>query len=72
MARKNNVRTVMLTDEVFTGLKTAATVQHTSVSRILENIAREYLAKNATEIQQALQRQMSLFEINSDDSVQPN
>ena len=56
MARTKNVRTIMLSDEVFNALKTAAMSQNTSVSKILEDLAREYLSKNGEEIQRALQR----------------
>lgn len=66
MARTKNVRTIMLSDEIFNALKTAAMSQNTSVSKILEDLAREYLTKNSEEIQRALQRQMALFENHSD------
>lgn len=65
MARKT--RTLTLPDDVFDGLKLAAAYKKTSISKIVEELARQYLADNRAEIQEELRRQMNLFDSKSDD-----
>lgn len=65
MARKT--RTLTLPDDVFDGLKLVAAYKKTSISKIVEELARQYLADNRAEIQEELRRQMNLFDSKSDD-----
>ncbi len=62
MARKATVRSITLTDETFYGLKAAAAIQGTSISKIVEGLAREYLKENSAMLKADLQKQMALFD----------
>lgn len=62
MARKATVRSITLSDEIFNGLKMAAAVKGTTVSKIVETLAREYLKENSAEVKTQLQEQLTLFD----------
>lgn len=62
MTRKSTVRSITLPDEVFSGLKMAAAVKGTTISKILETLAREYLKENSATMKQDLQHQLALFD----------
>ena len=62
MARKATVRSITLTDETFYGLKMAAAVKGTTISKIVENLVRDYLKENSAEVKTQLQQQLKLFD----------
>ena len=62
MARKATVRSITLSDETFSGLKMAAAVKGTTVSKIVETLARDYLKENSAEVKTQLQEQLNLFD----------
>lgn len=61
-------RTLTLTDETFTALKTLALIKKTSVSAIVENLGRQYIKDNTADLQRYFQNQISLFELDTDSS----
>lgn len=62
MARKGTVRSITLSDTVFDGLKMAAAVKGTTVSKIVETLAATYLRENAESMKRDLQKQIDLFD----------
>lgn len=55
-------RTLTLSDEVFTGLKTIALIKGTSVSMILEKLGKQYISENAAPLQEYFKQQINLFD----------
>ncbi|MBQ7630487.1 MAG: hypothetical protein IJS81_09800 [Selenomonadaceae bacterium] len=62
MARKATVRSITLSDEIFNGLKMAAAVQGTTVSKIVETLAAQYLQDNSASMKEQLKKQLDLFD----------
>lgn len=62
MAKIKKTRTLTLSDEVFTGLKTLALIKGTSVSMIVESLGRQYISENAAPLQEYFKHQINLFE----------
>lgn len=61
MAKKT--RTLTLTDETFTALKTLALIKGTSVSAIVEDLGKQYIKEHSADLQRYFQNQISLFDI---------
>ena len=62
MTKTKKTRTLTLSDDVFTGLKTLALLQDTSVSSIVEELGKKYITLHKEELKKYYQQKFDFIE----------